>query len=203
MSNGQDSISPACGWTTDTGADRKTTVLAAEIARVAKTEIRSILVVGCGSGRDARSLASYFRCPVTAVDLDDYFEPHEGYDVRFQQMDATELNLEDEGFDLVFSFHALEHIPDYRKAIGEMRRVLKSGGVYCIGTPNRQRFVGYVGVPGYSLKKKITANCRDWRMKLSGRFRNEFGAHAGFSRAELLDICAPIGRDLLFGAVPR
>jgi hypothetical protein len=34
--------------------------------------------------------------------------------------------------------------------------------------------------------QKVTWNLIDWRARLQGRFRNELGAHAGFSRAELL-----------------
>jgi hypothetical protein len=32
---------------------------------------------------------------------------------------------------------------------------------------------------------KLADNVRDWKDRLTGKFRNELGAHAGFSRGEL------------------
>jgi ubiquinone/menaquinone biosynthesis C-methylase UbiE len=49
-----------------------------------------------------------------------------GFDVI--QGSATELPVEDERFDVVFSFKVLAHIPDIEKALSEMTRVLRPGG---------------------------------------------------------------------------
>jgi ubiquinone/menaquinone biosynthesis C-methylase UbiE len=49
--------------------------------------------------------------------------------IEFHTMDAEALIYGDNKFDLVFSLNALEHIPDPIKAVGEMWRVLKPGGV--------------------------------------------------------------------------
>ena len=162
-----------------TGAGQKTTVLAALISKHANEQkFKTILVVGCGNGSDAHSLAEHFGCQVTAIDLEDYYDNIYNDRVTFSQMDACNMRFEPSCFDLVYSFHALEHIPDYKKAISEMRRVLRPGGTFCIGTPNRSRVAGYVGVPGCSLRAKIGANARDWAIRFRGKFRNEFGAHA-------------------------
>ena len=58
-------------------------------------------------------------------------------------------------------------------------------GGYCIGTPNRARLIGYVGSSNTLLSEKIAWNAADWKARLKGRFRNEFGAHAGFTSVEL------------------
>lgn len=180
--------------TGQTGAGRKTRILATLIHQFsADAAIQKILVVGCGSGDDARALAQYFDASVEAIDVENYFVATADSNVRYTQMDACRLMFPDATFDLVYSFHALEHIPDYKAAIFEMRRVLKRGGTYCIGTPNRARVAGYVGVPGYSFHKKVRSNLCDWGQRLRGRFRNEFGAHAGFTAQELLAICSVIG----------
>src|SRR5580700_981674 len=185
---------PCGGFIGDSGAGGKTAVLSSVISRqVNVADIRSILVVGCGDGSDARSLAQHFGCRVTAIDLQDYFEISNKDKVTFIQMSACNMEFEDSSFSFVYSFHALEHIPDYKKAISEIRRVLKPGGGYCIGTPNRARVVGYVGVPDYSLMTKIRANATDWAIRLKGKFRNEFGAHAGYTARELVSICNAIG----------
>jgi hypothetical protein len=66
-----------------------------------------------------------------------------------------------------------------------MHRVLTKDGAYCVGTPNRDRLVGYLGSKGASWRQKLDWNVADWRARLHGRFRNEFGAHAGFTYEEL------------------
>jgi len=45
------------------------------------------------------------------------------------QMDATEMRFREESFDAVFSFSVFEHLPDPAKALDEIRRVLRPGGV--------------------------------------------------------------------------
>ncbi|HXQ40036.1 MAG TPA: class I SAM-dependent methyltransferase [Candidatus Udaeobacter sp.] len=178
----------------NTGAGGKTRTLASLIAaRSAGMRIADVLVVGCGDGSDARALGRHFGCRVEAIDLEHYYDNRNDDYVRFTQMDACGLAFEPARFDFIYSFHALEHIPDYRRAVAEIGRVLKDGGAYCIGTPNRSRLAGYVGIPGYPMAQKIQANLRDWSARLRGRFRNEFGAHAGFTSRELLDICNAIG----------
>jgi ubiquinone/menaquinone biosynthesis C-methylase UbiE len=133
-----------------------------------------------------------FGCAVTAIDADDRFIPR-GPAVTFRQMDARALNLPADSFDLVYSFHALEHIVPAEDAIREMRRVLKPGMLFCIGTPNRHRLVAYVGSPDTSLFTKLRWNWMDWRARLSGRFTNALGAHAGFTERELSALGALIG----------
>jgi hypothetical protein len=71
-----------------------------------------------------------------------------------------------------------------------MRRVLRDGGGYCVGTPNRLRVLGYLGSKRATLREKVTWNLADWGARLRGRFRNHHGAHAGFSPAELRDLLA-------------
>lgn len=102
-----------------------------------------------------------------------------------QYGDATALEFPDGTFDLVYSYHALEHIPDLRRALGEMKRVLANDGHYFVGTPNRHRLIGYLGSQNTPLRKKILWNATDWKARLRGKFRNEFGAHAGFTLTEL------------------
>jgi MPBQ/MSBQ methyltransferase len=48
--------------------------------------------------------------------------------VSFQVMDALNMGWEDESFDLVWACESGEHMPDKKKYIDEMTRVLKPGG---------------------------------------------------------------------------
>lgn len=165
--------------------DRKTALLAELIrAHFGKAPAR-ILVVGCGNGREAAQLALSLKCEVTGIDLQSKFDPAAAAVATLRQGDATALDFPDNSFDFVYSFHALEHIPDFRRALREMHRVLTKDGAYCVGTPNRERLVGYLGSKGASWRQKWQWNVIDWRARLRGRFRNEFGAHAGFTSEEL------------------
>src|SRR5207244_2063745 len=74
------------------------------------------------------------------------------------------------------------------RALAEMRRVVRRSGGVWIGTPNRSRLVGYVTGRGASQREKILWNIVDWRARLTGRFRNELGAHAGFTPRELSEM---------------
>jgi SAM-dependent methyltransferase len=164
--------------------DRKTEAIAA-IVRERAGLIRRLLVVGCGSGVEAATLARELGTQVVGIDLRGSFDPAATTTAELRQGDATRLEFADGTFDFVYSYHVLEHIPDYAKALGEMQRVLAKGGGYLIGTPNRLRLVGYLGSAGVTWRDKLRWNLADWKARLRGRFRNEFGAHAGFSAAEL------------------
>ena len=48
--------------------------------------------------------------------------------VRFQVMDALAMEWEDDSFDLVWACESGEHMPDKRKYVEEMTRVLRPGG---------------------------------------------------------------------------
>jgi SAM-dependent methyltransferase len=49
--------------------------------------------------------------------------------------DVTDLTFADESFDAVVSFDVLEHVPDFRKALEEMARVLRPGGTLLASFP--------------------------------------------------------------------
>lgn len=146
------------------------------------------LVVGCGTGLEAAVFAHELQADVTGIDIAVRFDPRAATAVDLRQGDATRMEFDNESFDFVYSFHALEHIPDYHQALRECQRVLRSGGAYCIGTPNRNRLIGYIGGRETTLWNKVQWNLVDWRARLLGRFRNEYGEHAGFTSREMQGI---------------
>ena len=172
--------------------DTKTEKVAGIIARIYPRKIDTLLVVGCGDGTEAAILASKLRTKVVGIDVSDSFDPAASTMADLRTGDAMQLEFPDESFDFVFSYHALEHISDPNRALREMHRVLKSGGGFWIGTPNRTRVVGYIGAKEGTLAEKIRWNLSDYRARLRGKFRNEFGAHAGFSSAELSSMLTPV-----------
>lgn len=172
--------------------DPKMEVLAGLIGARARRPIRRLLVVGCGSGVEAAVLAQSLRVEVIGIDIHGRFDARAAAAVDLRQGDATRLDFDDGSFDLTFSYHVLEHVPEYQKAIAEMHRVLTPGGTCCVGTPNRQRLIGYLGSREATLYEKVIWNVWDWKAMLRGRFRNELGAHAGFTSEELAGSLAKV-----------
>ncbi|RYH28626.1 methyltransferase domain-containing protein [archaeon] len=53
---------------------------------------------------------------------------------EFKVMDALDMKLPDNSFDLVWACESGEHMPDKKKYVEEMARVLKPGGKIVIAT---------------------------------------------------------------------
>ncbi|MBS1567721.1 MAG: class I SAM-dependent methyltransferase, partial [Bacteroidetes bacterium] len=73
------------------------------------------------------------RARVTTADYTPGFYKNISTDIRFA--DATGLPFADASFDLVIANHIMEHIPDDRKAMREILRVLKPGGAAIMQVP--------------------------------------------------------------------
>lgn len=161
------------------------------IRDIARPDPARILVVGCGSGHEAGILARGFGAATVGIDVQDEagFDREGSRPAELRTMDARELAFDDASFDLVYSFHALEHIPEPRRALREMARVLRPGGTYFIGVPNKARLLGYIGGAA-STREKILWNIEDLRKRLRGEWSNEAGAHAGFARQDLMGLCS-------------
>ena len=52
-----------------------------------------------------------------------------------KQVDITDITFDDNFFDLIMCTHVLEHIPDDKKAMSELYRVLKPGGLAFLNVP--------------------------------------------------------------------
>jgi SAM-dependent methyltransferase len=95
-----------------------------------------LLDVGCGSGWSSY-LLSKVGYQVVGIDLNaEAFECTTAPNLTLVEGSAMDLPFEDASFDVVACHQAIEHIPDPKKAIMEMIRVLKPGGTLCIVGPN-------------------------------------------------------------------
>jgi SAM-dependent methyltransferase len=95
-----------------------------------------ILDVGCGTGEITARLAGKFGdASLVGIDLE---EPHlvrarercspYGSRVEFRVADALDLPFDDACFDLVVCRHLLQAVPDARRVLTEIERVLRPGG---------------------------------------------------------------------------
>lgn len=145
-------------------------------------------MAGCGPAHEALHISQSLDARVTGIDIErkwDDCPPTEPG--RFELLEGSVLDLPFAGetFDFVFYHHVIEHVSDPALSLDEIARVLAPGGLVYIGTPNRHRMAGYVGSQGVSTRKKIEWNLSEYKARIRGRFRNEFGEHAGFSEKEL------------------
>jgi ubiquinone/menaquinone biosynthesis C-methylase UbiE len=110
-----------------------------------------VLEIGCGSGGIAHYFATHssLQCSVTAVDVHDNRQIHEGY--VYQNVQGVQLPFADQQFDAVISNHVIEHVGDTAaqlEHLREIRRVLTCTGQAYLAVPNRWM----VTEPHYHLK---------------------------------------------------
>ncbi|RLF05477.1 MAG: hypothetical protein DRJ64_05560 [Thermoprotei archaeon] len=109
------------------------------LSRFGKRGVKRALDVGCGSGRHIKPLLSVAE-RVTAVDISEEMikeaikglTDEERERVDFLVADARSLPLEDEHFDIALMVATLHHISprgERLRALEELRRVLKRGGI--------------------------------------------------------------------------
>jgi SAM-dependent methyltransferase len=95
----------------------------------------SIVDVGCGTGSLTRALADAVQPRrLVGVDLSDAYLEEARKSIRdprvsFEKGDATQLKFPDATFDRAMSMLVLQFVPDTDRAIGEMKRVVRPGGM--------------------------------------------------------------------------
>jgi sarcosine/dimethylglycine N-methyltransferase len=117
-------------------------VATAELGKLAGVAAgMSVLDVGSGVGGPARFLAATCGCQVTGVDLSEPFVDAARYltertgqsgQVSFETASALELPFDAGRFDVVLLQHVAMNISDRTRLYREIRRVLKSGGMFAI-----------------------------------------------------------------------
>ncbi len=81
--------------------------------------------------------------------------------IAMRHMDITALNLADQSFDFILCYHVLEHIPDDRKAMAELYRVLKPGGWALLQVPadlNQEKTVEDLTVTSQTERLRLFGN---------------------------------------------
>jgi ubiquinone/menaquinone biosynthesis C-methylase UbiE len=101
----------------------------------------TILEVGCGRGAGAKLIHRAFKpSRLHILDLDikmiqaakTYLSGPIKNVMTMYVGDSIDLPFKSDSLDALFGFGFLHHVPDWRRALSEVARVLKSGGVYYI-----------------------------------------------------------------------
>ncbi len=153
-----------------------------------------LLDCGCGQGALTTSLAERlapgevigFDREQSQVDAARAWAAEKGvHNVRFETGNAYALSYPAASFDAVFAYSVLEHLREPMTALGEMRRVLKPGGVVGICDPDYGARLISPEVPGPAelldlMRRFSEANASPYY----ARHQRQYLLDAGFERAE-------------------
>ena len=154
---------------------------------------KAVIDCGCGPGSITLGLADAVR-PGEVLGID--IEPRQlevarsaagrrGTDnVRFEQASIYELPAHDGAFDIAVAHFVIEHVSDPPRALREMRRVLRPGGVAAIKDPYYPAFVFRPQTPEIVLFQELMARWQKHN-NASTTYSADLRAHllaAGFSR---------------------
>lgn len=100
-----------------------------------------ILDIACGTGFGSAILAGNTQGLITGGDISELAvaECRKNWkkpNLEFKMLDGTKLPYQEHYFDKIVSFETIEHTTQYKEMLKEFYRVLKSGGIAFISTPN-------------------------------------------------------------------
>ena len=135
---------------------------------------KDVLEIGCGNGVDGIVFAQQ-GSRYTGVDLTEtaveaarrHFEMM-GLEGVFQTENAEKLSFGHESFDIVYSFGVVHHTPSPVRAIDEVFRVLRPGGLAIVMVYHRHSFNYYVRILGF-MRAKVVATI----LSRVGRWRED------------------------------
>jgi SAM-dependent methyltransferase len=121
-------------------------------AGVDGASIRTILDLGCGTGRFSEGLANRFSARVVAVDpsekmLEQARRKRQLNAVHYERSMAEAIALLDSAVDLIFMSMSFHHFHDPDRAACECRRVLRPDGTVVVRTGTREQIDAYPYVP--------------------------------------------------------
>jgi ubiquinone/menaquinone biosynthesis C-methylase UbiE len=123
-----------------------------ELGRFRDQAGRDVLELGCGLGTDGRQFAeggaSYVGADLSRRSIALAKEQFGvfGLRQRFVAVNGEELPFAAESFDHVYSFGVIHHSPDTERIVGEIQRVLRPGGTFCVMVYNRTSINYYVQI---------------------------------------------------------
>jgi SAM-dependent methyltransferase len=113
---------------------------------------KRVLDAGCGAGYGsaelARTAARVVGADVAQEAVDFACAHYQAPNLVFERASCTSLPHPDGAFDLVVAFEVIEHLPDWRGFLAEVRRLLAACGQFVVSTPNRLYYTESRGAEG-------------------------------------------------------
>ncbi|MFH1905617.1 MAG: methyltransferase domain-containing protein [bacterium] len=102
----------------------------------------TVLEIGASNIERTKELASLC-CKLIGVEYFSARIPQDFENINYIVGDWQRLSefTEAESIDVAVAYHVIEHVPDDKRAINELYKVLKVGGMAIIVTPNRKRLI--------------------------------------------------------------
>lgn len=126
-----------------------------------------VLEIGASIPARTRELSRHCE-ELIGVELYPERTPKDFANVKYKIADWQALSkvIPEESIDLAISSHVIEHVPDDLKAINELYKILRPGGIAIINTPNRKRltrvvievFMGHRKFPYWEHQREYTEN---------------------------------------------
>jgi ubiquinone/menaquinone biosynthesis C-methylase UbiE len=133
---------------------------APRLQQLVKGRTDTVLEIGCGQGEGAEIIQNLFQPrEYVGIDLDAKMvgrarRREKGLsNARFLQGDAAKLPLTEKSFDLVVDFGIIHHVPNWRDALTEIQRILKTDGEFFFEELPVETWERGIGKP---LKKLLT-----------------------------------------------
>jgi len=153
-----------------------------------------LLDCGCGMGALTTSLAEWL-APGEVIGIDRersqveaaraWAKEKDIHNVRFEIGNIYEIPYPDASFDAVFAFTVLEHVREPIRAMREMRRVLKSGGVAGIYDPDYETMLQSPSTKGsQELNRLMRRFSEENASPYYARHQRQYLLKAGFARTE-------------------
>jgi ubiquinone/menaquinone biosynthesis C-methylase UbiE len=109
---------------------------------VPRSEVKTVIDLGCGTGRFTAALCRRFSARVVAIDpsrnMLGVAAANATAGLAYVQATAGHIPLREACADLVFASMVWHHIPDQHEAGREIARILRPGGYLCVRTPTRE-----------------------------------------------------------------
>lgn len=179
---------------------KKTKILKKILKNYTTVNFNKMLIAGCGKGDEALAFREVFSGNIIGIDISLPEIVLKNYEnVKLIKGDLQSLPFPKSSFSFIYNYHVLEHVENPSTVLKEFSRVLEDSGVIFIGFPNRLRLT-----PSYlnaNIKKSVSGiiknNAKDYWAKITGKFKNELGAHAGFSEKEFLKMAQPFFNEVI------
>lgn len=131
------------------------------------TEGMRILELGCGTGDMWKNNISLLnQCSLVLTDISEgMIETARNtlgdlHSITYKVVDIQEIPFESSSFDMVIANMMLFHVPDLKKGLSEVKRVLKKGGSFYCATYGEYGIVQYIAelLKPYGVEEKTNKN---------------------------------------------